>query len=72
MFRDRLSKYLPMIKSNILNFASVASPVNHSDADVRFVGFVAMNEELAISDNYRKNIGFLDIGNVLWEIVKIF
>jgi len=71
MFRDRLSEYLPMIKGNILDFASISSPVNHSDADVRFVGFVAMDKELAIADYRWENIGSFDIANVRREAIKI-
>ena len=71
MFRDRLSKYVPMVKADVFHLASVSSPVNHSDADVRFVGFVAMDKELAIADYCWENIGSFDVANVLREAIKI-
>lgn len=65
MLRDRPFKNFPMVKANISHLASVASGINHLDADIWLVGFVAVDNELAIADDCRVLASFLDIGNVL-------
>lgn len=73
MFRDRLSKYIPVIKADIFHGASVTDRVSSRDLDVWLnCCLISVDYESAIADNRRENIGSFDIANVLRELLKFF